>query len=132
MSELETLLTYDHANVAAARQLADLAEVAGDDRRRWLAYERIVAIDPFDAGRHGALGRMALRRDEGDVAAREFRAALASHPVDPAAAHCDLAESYMRLGRFDAAKRQALNALEIAPTYERAQEILLDVVDRTP
>ncbi len=132
MQELVTLLGYDHANIEAARQLADLAEVAGDDERRWLAYERTIAIDPFDATRHGALGRMALTRDEVEVAAREFRAALASRPVDPAAAHCDLAETYVRLGRDDDAKRQVLAALEIAPTYERAQEILLDIVDRAP
>ena len=132
MQELEQLLSYDHANIEAARQLADLAEVAGNDERRWMAYERIIAIDPFDATRHGALGRMALDRGQDDVAAREFRAALASSPVDPAAAHCDLAETYLRLERYDAAKRQALDALEIAPTYERAQEILLDIVDRAP
>ena len=132
MQELEQLLSYDHANIEAARQLADLAEVAGNDERRWMAYERIIAIDPFDATRHGALGRMALDRGQDDVAAREFRAALASSPVDRAAAHCDLAETYVRLERYDAAKRQALDALEIAPTYERAQEILLDIVDRAP
>ncbi len=132
MAELEALLAYDHTDVEAARQLAGLAEAEGDDDRRWLAYERIIAIDPFDASRHGALGRMALDRSEPEIAAREFRAALASQPVDPAAAHCDLAESYVRLGRFDDARRQALSALEIAPTYERAQELLLDIIDRAP
>lgn len=132
MEELEALLAYDHTNIEAARQLAALAEVEGDDDRRWLAYERIIAIDPFDASRHGALGRMALDRGETEIAAREFRAALASTPIDPAAAHCDLAESYVRLERFDEARRQALRALEIAPTYERAQDLLLDIIDRVP
>lgn len=130
MMELEALLEYDHTDIEAARQLADLAEAENDDERRWLAYERIIAIDPFDASRHGALGRMAFERREFDIATREFRAALASSPVDPAAAHCDLAESYVELGRLGDARRQVLEALEIAPTYERAQELLLDIIDR--
>jgi Tfp pilus assembly protein PilF len=55
--------------------------------------------------------------------------ALAIGPVDRVAAHCDLAESYLLAGQRDAAKRQALAALEIAPTYERAQELLLKLVE---
>ena len=132
IAELERLLAYDHTDIAAARQLADLAEAENDDSRRWLAYERIIALDPFDTSRHGALGRMAYERRDFDIATREFRAALASRPVDPAAAHCDLAESYVALGRLADARRQVLEALEIAPTYERAQELLLDIIDRQP
>jgi hypothetical protein len=33
-------------------------------------------------------------------------------------------------GQLNEAKRQAMAALEIAPRYERAQELLLSVVDR--
>jgi Tfp pilus assembly protein PilF len=50
--------------------------------------------------------------------------------VDRAAAHTDLAESYFKAGRKADAKKQTLSALEIAPSYERAQELLLKLVDQ--
>ena len=37
-------------------------------------YERIVAIDPFDAEAHTRLGRLALQRNDADAAMREFQA----------------------------------------------------------
>mgnify|MGYP000138110950 CR=1 FL=1 len=63
------------------------------------------------------------------MATREFRAALAAGPVDPAPAHCDLAEALYASGRRADAKKEVLAALEIAPSYERAQELLLKIVD---
>jgi Tfp pilus assembly protein PilF len=61
---------------------------------------------------------------------REFKAALAVGPADRAAAHCDLGESYLLAGQVADAKREALAALEIAPSFERAQELLLKVVEK--
>ena len=129
MRELEQLLAHDHTSIEAARELAALAEEADDDDRRRLAYERLIGIDPFDATPHQALGRLAMADDDLVTATREFRAALAAGPVDRVAAHCDLAESYLGAGELDQAKRQAMAALELAPTYERAQELLLQAVE---
>ena len=129
MRELEALLRYAHTDIESARRLAALAEEAGDQARMQLAYERSVGIDPFEANPHAALGRQALERGNYDLAIREFRVALAIGPVDPVAAHCNLAESYLLAGQPEEAKREALAALEIAPTYERAQELLLKIVE---
>ena len=129
MRELELLLTYDHTSLEAARQLAALAEEAGDDPRLAFAYDRLIGIDPFDPIPHQAIGRLALARGDSDTATREFQIALAVGPIDRVAAQCDLAESYLMAGELDEAKRAALAALEIAPTYERAQELLLQVVE---
>lgn len=123
--ELEALVRHDHANVAAARQLASLAEQAGHEELRLLAYERIVTVDPFDAPAHAALGRIAMRRGDARLAVREFQAALGAGPVDRVAAHCDLAEAYLLAVRPGDARREAVAALEIAPTFERAQDLLL-------
>jgi len=76
------------------------------------------------------LGRYALARNEADVAAREFRAVLALGPVDKAAAYTDLGESYFKGGKRAEAKKQVMLALEIAPGYERAQDLLLKLVDK--
>jgi tetratricopeptide (TPR) repeat protein len=127
--ELAALLAYDHTNLEAARRLAALADAAGDEPARRLAYEHIVTLDPFDAAAHTALGRLALAARDVPLALREFRAALAAGPVDPVAAHCDLGEAYLAAGQRAEAKREALAALEIAPTYERAQELLLKAVE---
>jgi Tfp pilus assembly protein PilF len=54
---------------------------------------------------------------------------LALNPVDRAAAHTDLAESYVAGGKRADARRQTLAALEIAPSYERAQNLLLSLVE---
>ena len=129
MEHLESHLDHDHRAVAAARQLAALAEEAGDEIRQRRAYELITALDPFDAGPHQALGRLALAEGDLTLAARELEVTLAAGPVDRVSVHVDLAESYLRGGRLDDAKRQVIAALEIAPTYERAQVLLLEIVE---
>ncbi len=60
---------------------------------------------------------------------REFRAALEAGPADPAPAHCDMAEALLLNRQRADAKKEVLAALEIAPTFERAQELLLRIVD---
>jgi cellulose synthase operon protein C len=91
-------------------------------------YQRIAAIDPFDSEAHTMLGRFALQKSDAEAASREFRTVLALAPVDRAAAYTDLAESYFKGGKKAEAKKQTLNALEIAPGYERAQDLLLKIV----
>ena len=129
MAHLEAHLEHDHRAVDAARQLAALAEEAGDDRRRLRAYELLVELDPFDAEPHQALGRLAMAGGETATAVREFTIALAAGPIDRVSAHVDLADSHLATGELDAAKREVIAALEIAPTYERAQELLLQIVE---
>ena len=91
-------------------------------------FQRITALDPFDPDAHTMLGRFALARNDSEAAAREFRTVIALGPVDRAAAYTDLAESYFQGGKRAEAKKQTLAALEIAPNYERAQDLLLKIV----
>ena len=129
MDHLEAHLEHDHRDIEAARQLAVLAEEAGDEARMRRAYELIVEIDPFDSIPHQALGRLAMAREDHEVAVRELEVTLAIGPIDRVAVHVDLAESRLASGRPNEAKRQVIAALEIAPTYERAQELLLRIVE---
>jgi tetratricopeptide (TPR) repeat protein len=126
---LEAMLHYEHTAIDAARQVVMLIEGEKDQERLKRALERVVAIDPFDSPSHTTLGRMALASGQTAEAVRNFRVALAAGPVDRASAHADLAEGLLSAGDRAEAKRQALAALEIAPTYERAQDILLKLVD---
>jgi cellulose synthase operon protein C len=122
---LRELLTYDHTNLKAARELAALAAAAKATEDEDFALELIAALDPFDAATHARLGRRLLAK--GDVAAAliEFQATVALGPVNPAEAHSDVAEALLKLGRRGEARREALRALAIAPTFARAQDILL-------
>jgi tetratricopeptide (TPR) repeat protein len=128
--EYQAVLAHDHAAIEPARSLAALAEKAGDEKTAALAHERVVALDPFDSRAHTGSGRYALKRGDAVLAAREFRAALLTGAADKASAHCDLGESYLLAGNVADAKREALAALEIAPTFERAQDLLLKIVEK--
>jgi tetratricopeptide (TPR) repeat protein len=129
MTELERLLEYDETSIDAVRRFAALAEGAGDDVRLRAAYERLIEIDPFDPIPHQTLGRLAKEAGRTATAVQELEVALALGPVDRVAAHTDLAETLFAAGRLDEARRQTLSALEIAPTYDRALELLLTIVE---
>ena len=90
-----------------------------------VALKSVVAIDPFDGAAHATLGRINLDAKRLDDAIRMFRLALASKPLDRAGAHADLAEALAEAGQRDEAKKEALAALDIAPTFTRAQDLLL-------
>jgi tetratricopeptide (TPR) repeat protein len=122
------LLAQDHTAVEPARRLAALATEPDAQAIQVIAYDRVVAIDPFDAQGHTALGRLALANKDAATAIREFKVTLAIGPADKASAHCDLGEGYILAGRLPEAKKEALAALEIAPTFERAQELLLRAI----
>ena len=126
---LEALLEVDSADVESARQLTKLVEGLGDARRSENAYRRVAEADPFDRDAQIALGRLALRRKDTETAVRAFRSALAANPPDRAQAHVELAEAYVAAGRLAEAKSQTLSALEIAPSFERAQDLLLKIVE---
>jgi tetratricopeptide (TPR) repeat protein len=126
---LEAMLQYEHTALDAARQVVMLIDGDKDQARLRTALQRVVAVDPFDAPSHTTLGRMALAAGQIPEAVRNFRVALAAGPVDRASAHADLAEGLLLAGDRVEARRQALAALEIAPTFERAQDILLKLTD---
>jgi tetratricopeptide (TPR) repeat protein len=125
----QTVLEHDHAAIQPARTLVEVAQKAGDEKALQLAYDRIVALDPFDAQAHSGAGRLAIKRGDLIVAAREFKAALLTNVQDRATAHCDLGEAYLLAGRAADAKKEALSALEIAPMFDRAQDLLLRAVE---
>jgi tetratricopeptide (TPR) repeat protein len=126
---LEDQLKVDHSDVEAARKLVSLVEPMGDKARLEAAYQRVVDVDPFDGKAQAGLGRLALERKDTATALRAFRSALATNPPDRATAHTDLAEAHLAAGQRDEARKQALAALEIAPSYARAQDLLLAILD---
>ena len=129
---LEAVVKVDSADVESARQLARLVAPLGDPDRTAAAYGLVAELDPFDAQAQAVVGRHRLRQGNAAQALRAFRSALAAGPPDLAAAHLDLAEAHFLAGQFGDAKRETLAALEIAPSFERAQNLLLKLIATQP
>jgi len=128
---MQDLETWDFDNAEVARKLAGLMKQSGiqDPAQLRPVYQRIVQIDPFDPEANAALGRAAMQMNQPADAVRAFKAVVALKPVDPAMAYTDLAESYFKSGNRAEARKQTLAALEIAPSYERAQDLLLKITE---
>jgi Flp pilus assembly protein TadD len=47
--------------------------------------------------------------------------------LDKASAHADLAEALLQAGQKEEARKQVMEALMIAPTFTRAQDLLLKI-----
>jgi predicted Zn-dependent protease len=123
---LRELLTHDYSNLPAARRFVSLARAAQSVEDEDFGLELIAALDPFDEETHAQLGARLMAKNQPAQALIEFQAALALGPVNPAEAHTNVAAALLRLGRRAEARQQALEALRIAPTFSRAQDILLD------
>jgi tetratricopeptide (TPR) repeat protein len=128
--ELRELLTWDHDNLVAARHLAALAREAGDVANEEFALKVVADVDPYDVDAHVQLARRALAGKNYAAALTELQAVLALGPVNRAETHADLAEVYLGLDRKAEAKAEALKALEQAPTFARAQDLLLRAIGR--
>jgi tetratricopeptide (TPR) repeat protein len=59
----------------------------------------------------------------------EYQAVLALDPSDKATAHFNVAKVLLQMGKKPEAKKEALAALEIAPGFEPAQELLLKAIE---
>ena len=91
------------------------------------ALERALLIHPYEVQVHQRLAELYARLANHDGAVRERRAVVALDPVDLADARYRLARALVDAERPDEARREVLRALEIAPSYEVAQELLLEL-----
>jgi Flp pilus assembly protein TadD len=125
LAALDALSQVDANDIESARTWAGLVAAKGDAKRTAAAYARVASIDPFDLDAQTSLGNVALVSGDAPTAIRAFRSVLAGGTVDKAAARTLLAESYAANGQKVEAKKEVLAALELAPQYERAQDLLL-------
>jgi len=128
-SVLEQLLQQTPTGTDLARDLVRVATGVGDARRLSAAYGRLAEVDPLTGDHHAALGRLALADAAPPAAERHLVRALDAGVSDEVAVRADLADSLLQQGRAAEAKREVIAALERAPRYERAQELLLQIVD---
>jgi tetratricopeptide (TPR) repeat protein len=110
------------------KRLAELHQVDGNSAAAIAALSRINFIQPTgDPELHAKLAQLYEKQLDWSNAAVEYGAVAAAQPVDPAAAHFNLARVLYAGGRLDDARDQVLLALEAAPGYRAAQKLLLQL-----
>jgi tetratricopeptide (TPR) repeat protein len=125
---LDQLVAVDENNLEALKSIARLRQAAGDKARAVQALRLGFYISPFDYASHKSAGEMSFTAGDYATALTEFQVALALQPPNIAEANYNVATAYHGLGRQLEAKRAVLHALEAAPRFEKAQELLLKIV----
>ena len=106
---------------------ADLRERRRDAVGAMAALERLLWISPYDNALHDRLATLASARGDHVRALRERRAVLANQPADLLTARYELARALAASGDIAGARREVLRVLEQAPSFEKAQLLLLEL-----
>ena len=125
-----TLGTYYEFGGYAPDALMQLARWNIEDGQRDLAIavlKDVLLAAPLESAVHAELGDLLLE-PEPATALREFEALAAMSPHDEAGLNLRMARAHLALGDRDKAREYLLYALEIAPNYREAQQLLLEIV----
>ena len=125
---LDKLVKTDENNLEALKTIARIRSALGQRQAALDALQASFYINPFDYKLHAQAGELSLELKNFSQALSEFQAALALQPPNIAEANYNVATAYHALGRQPEAKHAVLRALEAAPRYEKAQELLLRIV----
>ena len=129
--EIEVLTSYEHRGGQAPAMLKRLAALEEQSGNKSGAIETLIKINYIypvnDPDLHRHLGDLLYDQKTYGQAAREYAAAVVSHPVDKAGAEYLLARALLADGRKAEAEDSVLAALEIAPGYGPAQKLLLEL-----
>ena len=107
--------------------LADLLLQNGDTAAAANALESAIFVNPYEVAHHERLADLFARLGDRTRTIRERRAVVALKPVDKAEAYYQLALAYRAAGATQDARRSVIRALEDAPHFEKAQDLLLQL-----
>jgi cellulose synthase operon protein C len=110
-------------------ELARLLEERGDLERAARSLEEALNVYPYEIAVHERLARVYRELGEGSGEVRERRVILALNPVDRAGALHGLADAQYRAGDLEGARVTVLRALEVAPRFPEAQDLLLRILE---
>ncbi|WP_435104091.1 tetratricopeptide repeat protein [Arhodomonas sp. AD133] len=130
MDLLERSIAIDADDLDAHRTLVRLYRETGAADAAARTLERATLIQPFDPATYRDMAAMFERRGAWQAAIPARQAVVALGPVDEAGARYRLARALSHADRTEAARTEVLRALEIAPLYDDALELLLTVRDR--
>lgn len=129
---LDALVRLDEDNIDALKRLARLRLELGDQQGALEAMKASFYIHPFDTNLHKQAGEVYLEQGNAAAAVREFSVVVALNPPDAAGAHYDVARAFVAGNNTTEARRAVLRALEVAPGFEKAQELLLKLRRNNP
>jgi tetratricopeptide (TPR) repeat protein len=124
---LDGLIKTDENNLEALKTIARIRASLGERQKALDALRGSFFISPFDYKLHTQAGELSVDLKDYAQALTEFQVALALQPPNIAEANYNVATAFYALGRQPEAKRSVLRALEAAPRYEKAQELLLKI-----
>jgi tetratricopeptide (TPR) repeat protein len=132
LEQLKLLLQNQQHDFDSAMILAAAAVEAGNVEEAGYYLDRALQVDPYRIDVHRLKASFADLVNDPQMAVTEYEVLLKLDINDPVEAQTNLAAAYLRNGQHDEARRNVLSALEIAPSYQRAQQVLLQAVDSRP
>jgi tetratricopeptide (TPR) repeat protein len=126
---LTNLTKLTETNDKALIRLAELLGKSGDAKGAADALDRAIFVNPFDPKMHQQLAELARAAGDKALTVREREAIVALGPVDRADALYQLALAQHDAGDDAHARKSVLRSLEEAPNFEKAQTLLLAIVD---
>ena len=129
LQQLELLLQNLQHDYASAIILAEAALEENNFERAEYYIDRAIQVDPYRADVHQLKASYAETIGDSQLAVIEYEVLLKLEINDPAEAQTNLAQAYLNNGQVLQAKKNILRALETAPSYQRAQRILLQSID---
>ena len=127
IAHYRALLGLNESHYDARTALAGLLSSGGDRAGAAEALRHVAYIHPYEIEDHERLATWMEAAGDLDGAVAERRAIVALDPVDRAAAHFRLARALHLNGDPAGARSAVLAALEIAPNYEEALDLLLEL-----
>ena len=128
--KFETLETFWHLGGYSARALKELADeyIAREQKAEAIeVFREIHYVDPFDEATHGKLGDIYIELGQAEAALIEYQVGLALNPLDQATANYRIAAAYKALNDNAQAMEYLMTALDIAPQFRPAQQLLLEL-----
>ncbi|MEQ8861445.1 MAG: tetratricopeptide repeat protein [Pseudomonadales bacterium] len=116
----------------ALDRLADRHAAQGRPREEIAVLEAHARTRPLDGALRARLGERLAAAGRYAEALEHVSVAVELEPHDRAGAQLRLADTYYRLNRIEEARRALLQALEIAPTYGPALDLLLTLNGTAP
>lgn len=127
LNALKTLVSIDASNTLACTRILELTTQAED----WAATKKyareLMAIDPLIKTPHRYLALAAEKTNDDLALIQSLRSLAQMDPLDAADTHFRLAAALHREKQWKLAKRHTLIALEFAPRFRDAHQLLLRV-----
>lgn len=114
-------------NPEALRTLAKWLEDANNAQEATDVYRALVLIEPLDSTLHTRLGERYAATNNPRDSLREYKVLLALDTQDPAGANFGIARALNSMGDRAESRKHLLDALETAPHFRAAQDLLLEI-----